>query len=288
MSEQDPILYEKDPTKKIARITLNRPERLNALRLEHYAQITELVHQAEEDDDVKVILFRGNGRSFCSGHDVGELGFMYGLGTRADDRRPSQRVRLLRDRSIVGFFRTVAFCLKSTVAAVHGYCYGGGLNVALACDQTIAAEGALFTHPGYRYIGPTLDFGILAATVGIKMAKQVMLTGIPVEAQDAYRMGLVNKVVSPDRLEEEANALCEAMAQLPIDGIVMGKAHMQAAMNAMGVGTAYDIAYMMHSLQTNIRYEEGEFNLFRERRERGVSGAIRARKEHYSEALPRP
>jgi len=288
MSEQDAILYEKDPTKKIARITFNRPERLNALRLEHYRQIAKLIQEAEEDDEVKVILFRGNGRAFCSGHDVGELGFMYGFGTgQPGERRPSQRARLLRDREMIRFFgRSVAYCLKATVAAVHGYCYGGGLNIALACDITIAAEGTLFTHPGYRYIGPTLDFGMLAATCGLKMAKQIMLTGVPIDAREAYNCGLVNKVVPPERLEEEANAICEAIAQLPIDGIVMGKAHMEAAMDALGIGTCYDIGYTMHSLQTNIRYEPGEFNLFKERREKGVSGAIRARKEHYAEVLP--
>jgi enoyl-CoA hydratase len=203
--KEEDILFEKNPEKKIAIITLNRPEKLNALAFGHYQRINELILAANDDEDIKVIIFRGNGRSFCSGHDVAELGVMYGMGTTGKERRPSQRARLSKDIWLLaynGLFRNIFNCLKATIAQVHGYCYGGGLNIANACDITIAAENTLFTHPGWRYIGPTTDVWLATQLVGFKKAKEMMLTGIPMDAQEALRVGLINKVVPLDDLEK--------------------------------------------------------------------------------------
>jgi len=284
--KDEDILYEKKPDKKIAVITLNRPEKLNALGIGHYQRINEIVHSANEDEDIKVLIFRGAGRSFCSGHDVAELGVMYGMDTTGKERRVSQRARLSKDiwlMSSNGLFRTIFNCLKATIAEVHGYCYGGGLNISNACDITIAAENTLFTHPGWRYIGPTTDVWLVTQLVGLKKAKEMMLTGIPIDAQEAWRVGLVNKVVPIEKLEETVDKLAEAITRAPFDGIVMGKTQFYAVAEAMGAGSGMIANAIMHSLQTNIRYEPGEFNLFKERREKGIKGAIVTRKSHYQE-----
>jgi enoyl-CoA hydratase len=284
--KDDDILYEKKPDKKIAIITLNRPEKLNALCLGHYQRINDIVLAVNEDEDIKVLIFKGAGRSFCSGHDVAELGVMYGMDTTGKGRRPSQRARLSKDiwlMSSNGLFRSIFNCLKATVAQVHGYCYGGGLNISNACDITIAAENTLFTHPGWRYIGPTTDVWLVTQLIGLKKAKEMMLTGIPIDAQEAWRVGLANKVVPLEKLEEAVDELTEAITRLPFDGVVMGKTQFHAVAEAMGAGSGMIANSIMHSLQTNIRYEPGEFNLFKARREKGIKGAIVTRKAHYQE-----
>ncbi|MBI4307367.1 MAG: enoyl-CoA hydratase/isomerase family protein [Chloroflexi bacterium] len=282
------LIFEKDPKRKVATVTLNRPEVMNAFRKKDEAEVIEVFRQVEEDDDVKVVVLRGAGRSFCSGRDVSELAFQYGIGTgKPGERRASQRARILYDRNNIwgrrGMIQTILHCLKITIAQVHGYCYGGGTFLALACDLTIAAEGTLFTHPGWRYIGPHGDIALYIETMGIKRAKEMILTGRPFTAQEALQSGLINRVVPPDRLEEEANQLADTVAKMPLDGIVMGKAQFEACLDALGVGTGSSVAVIGHSLETNIRYEEGEFNLLRERRNKGVRSAIHKRIEHFQE-----
>jgi len=285
--QQETILYEKNTEDKIATITLNRPEKLNALTLAMWGRINQIVAEADTDEDVKVVVFKGVGRAFCSGHDVGELGVMHG--NIPGERRPSQRQRLLVDGSAWGrrgVCQTILNCKKSTLTLVQGYCYGGGLQIALETDVTIAAEDALFTHPGWRYIGPTTDVWLLIQTIGIKRAKEMMLTGTPIDAHKALEYGLVNKVVPLDKLEEEGEKMAKAMALLPFDGIVMGKVQIEAALDAMGMGSGYTAAYIMHAMQTGIRYEAGEFNLLKERKDKGMKGAIVGRERYYKEGAP--
>ena len=107
-------------------------------------------------------------------------------------------------------------------------------------------------------------------------------TGIPLDAQEAYRVGLVNRVVPLDKLEEAVNEMAEAVALLPRDGIVIGKANFEATLAALGIETSMVIAHHMHALQTNMRYEKDEYSLLKERRNKGgVKGAIKAREDFY-------
>jgi len=281
------VLFEKDKERKIATITLNRPETLNAMTLAMYDKLNQIVADLDTDEDVKVIVFNGTGEAFCSGFDVEELGFIHGQETPKHGeriRRPSQRERLAMDRNHFwgrrGPYATVLHCLKATIASVHKYCYGAGLEFALACDITIAAEGTLFTHPGWQYIGPTCDLGLLIQTIGVKKTKEMTLTGIPIDAQEALRVGLVNKVVPIDKLEEETMKMAEVITHRPFDGIVMGKAHFEAALEHLSTSAS---DYIAHAMQTNLRYEPGEYNLFKERRDTGRTQAIRGRMKRFSE-----
>lgn len=286
--EEQWVLFEKDKEKKIASIILNRPETLNACNLAMWDRINRLVQEAEEDEDVKVLIFKGRGRCFTSGHDVAELGHMHGYGSgEPGERKPSQRQRIWVDCNHFmgkrGWCQTILDCKKATIAQVHGYCYGGGVNIVLESDLAVAADNSLFTHPGWRYIGPTTDVWLMLETLRLKKAKEMMQTGIPVNASQALEYGMVNKVVPQEKLEEETMKLAETVAALPFDGIVLGKVQFEAALEAMGMGSALTASYILHCLQTGIRYDPGEFNLFRERRNRGVKGALVTREKHYSE-----
>lgn len=280
------IIYEKDQEKKRATITINRPEKLNGLTVAMWDEITQGIIRAEKDDDVKVVVLKGNGRCFCSGHDVADLGPHHGWSPDPKARRPSQRRRLIVDDQVFwgrrGTCQTVLYCDKVTIAQVHGYCYGGGLQIAQACDLVIAAEDSLFTHPGYRYIGPLGEIVSLIHTMGVRKVKEMMLTGKALDAQEAFFYGLVNKVVPLDKLESAVDELANLVALQPRDAIVLGKANFELALDIMGVGAGYTAGYITHTLQTNIRYEDDEFNLFKARRDKGLKGAFQEREKRYS------
>lgn len=280
------LIYEKDPAKKIARIIFNRPEKLNAATSADWEEVRDKVKEAERDEEVKVLILKGAGSCFGSGHDVDNLGPHHGWGAPGE-RRPSQRRRLLFDRHIFwgkdGLGQTILYCDKPTIAQVHGYCYGGHHEVAIACDLTIAADNALFTHPGYRYIGPLGEIVLFIHTMGVKKAKEMMLTGTPLDAKLAVECGLANKVVPLDKLEAEVNKLAETISQQPFDALVMGKSFFELALDIIGVGAGYTAGYITHTLQTNIRYESDEFNLFREKRKAGVKAAVKAREARFAD-----
>lgn len=284
------ILLEKKPEKKIAWITFNAPERLNALVDAHYAYLSQLMSELDWDEEVKVVIFKGAGRCFGAGHDVGALGLRHGISATGKERRPSQRERIVVDRGggVRGTFEltsAVLNSLKVTIAQVQGYCYGYHFFLAMACDMVVCTEDARFTHPGFRYIGPTNDIGLLLHSLPLKIVKEITLTGRALTAEEASKYGLVNKVVPYEKLEEEVNKLAEAAAALPFDGIVAGKCALQGALEASGVRMGNYIGNMVHTIQTNAHYEPGEFNLIRERRNRGVKGAAAERDKLWSPEL---
>ena len=272
------VLLEKEPEKKIARITFNRPEKLNSYMRSHYIYLSKLLSELNWDDDVKVIIFKGAGRCFGTGHDVAEIGTMHGHDTTGKARRPSQKQRLLGDMGLKELiFEPLHKCLKTTIAQVHSYCYGFHFQLAMACDLVVCAPDARFTHPGFRYIGPTLDLALWLQIMGVRRLKEMVLTGKAFNAEEALQYGLVNKVVPSDKLEEETNKLAEAAAAMPFDGIVMGKTFLQGILDAAGVAVGEYIGYMGHAMQTAIHYEPGEFNLLKERRDKGIKGATMSR-----------
>jgi len=275
------VLYEKEPEKKIARIIFNRPEMLNALPIHAFDRVAELVRDAEMDDDVKVIIFKGNGPCFGTGADADELGYYIGYGkgdTPEERRRPSQRRRMLGDKlhtaGPLSYTQTVMRCLKATICQVHGYCYGGHVYIAMASDIVIASEDAMFTHPAFRYLGPLAPFSEWILTIGLKRVKEMVLTMRPIEADEAERWGMVNRVVPLERLEQEVNDWAQAISIMPIDSLCVGKALIEANLEAMGIGVGYWTEWAGHGWTTNQRFEPGEWNFMKARRDKGLSAAL--------------
>src|SRR4030042_2928623 len=138
------ILYEKEDN--IARLTFNKPEKMNTYtyigRGEDAAEIYSALDDAAEDDDIKVVIIKGAGRSFCAGHDLTKVGVVYGFGTKADDPRPSQRVRLRSDRYGLEGLHALFNYSKLTIAQVHGHAVAGGMYMAMFCDFLICADDA--------------------------------------------------------------------------------------------------------------------------------------------------
>lgn len=277
------VLYETDYDHKVARIIFNIPEKLNGMPVTALERVGDLVKEAEADNGIKVIVFKGNGPCFGTGAGADELGHYIGYKSgksAAERKRPSQRQRMLPDRNIIfgAFERTVMECLKATICQVHGYCYGGHMQLALAADIVIASPDAQFTHPAFRYLGPSpQDMYLYLENLGIKKMKEIMLTMRPLSAEEAEKCGFVNKVVPAEELEKWVADYAQAITMMPLDGIMMGKAMMNMIMEARGKGIGSMCGWVGHAWSTNLVYESDEWNFLKERRDKGLTKALKER-----------
>lgn len=185
---------------RVALVTLNRPEKRNALSIALRDEIDHCLGELEADDDVSVAVITGAGPVFCAGFDTTEF---------APDKM--QAVEESSNR----YHRRLAEFGKPLVAAVNGPAMGGGLDLAVLCDLRIASDAAAFAHPEIRFGAPAL-FGPLREIIGGGPARELCLTARRVDAQEALRIGLVSKVVPADRLRDEALAVASEIAQAPL------------------------------------------------------------------------
>ncbi|HOG45239.1 MAG TPA: enoyl-CoA hydratase-related protein [Anaerolineae bacterium] len=199
------ILYEK--SEGLATITINRPEVRNALTQALMEELGQAIDQAEADEEVRVLILTGAGeRAFVAGADIGEVGARDTL----TELGANSRVRR-------GVFSRLEHLSRPSIAAVNGYALGGGCELALACTLRIAADTARFGQPEIN-LGIIPGLGgtqRLTRLVGKGRAMELILTGDLIDAQEAFRIGLVNKVVPAAQLMEEARALAKKLAAKP-------------------------------------------------------------------------
>ncbi len=214
MKLQD-ILYEVEDG--VARITLNKPDKLNALSWSSWAEIETAIETANEDDDVRCVLITGAGRGFSAGTD---------LTARSVDSMPRPyQGRTGALRTVHLCTATVYDCRKPTIAAVNGVSVGAGLSLALACDIRIASDTARFSAIFIKR-GLSADTGstwFLPRLIGIERALEMLYTGRLVGAAEAEKIGLVSEVVAPDELMQRANALAQEIARGPTLAIEIDK-----------------------------------------------------------------
>jgi enoyl-CoA hydratase/carnithine racemase len=203
----------------IATITLDRPERLNALTFEVYAELRDMFPALGARDSVRAIVLTGRGRGFCSGGDVQAI-----IGELVKRDRAALVDFTRMTGALVGNIRR---CPKPVVAAVNGVAAGAGAVIALACDFRIAAEGATLAFL-FTKIGLTgADMGaayLLPRVVGLAHATEILFLGDTIEAARAQALGLFNQVVPPDRLMEESRKLAVRLAAGPAAALAMTKA----------------------------------------------------------------
>lgn len=198
----------------VATISLNRPERHNAVDDELYRQLSGAWQRALADPAARVILLRGEGRSFCSGRDTGQLG-----------QRVSGESDLEFIRKHIGTRVIQLDSPKPVVAALRGHVLGGGLELALAADIRIAASDVRMAFPEIRYGLMTDTGGSPLATMlaGPSRAKWMLMTGRPVDAERALAWGLVDEVVPPDQVDATAAELARDIAAGPPEALAMIK-----------------------------------------------------------------
>lgn len=283
--EDGDILYEVDEDRHVARIVFNRPERLNAVTIAGFDYVGQLVKRAERDEAVRVIVLEGRGPCFGTGGDAKELGYYIGYGQTPDGKslRPSQRRRMVPDRDVLfgnlGVEQVIGRCIKPTIAKVHGYCYGGHLQMALSCDLLIAGDDAFFVHPAWRYLGPIFNFNLLIEKVGVTKAKEMVLTARPVGAEEAQACGLATRTVPVDDLDQWVDDYCTAITTLPTDGVSMGKAMLEMVLDGRGAPLGSISGWVGHGWITNLRFESDEWNFLKARRNEGLTAALERRDE---------
>lgn len=191
---------------KTALVTLNRPDKRNALSIALRNEIDHCLGELADDDSVSVVVLAAAGPSFCAGFDRNEF-FI----------QTPEHVEALIESTDRFHLRLMNFP-KPLVAAINGPAMGGGLDLAVLCDVRICAQDAVFAHPEIKFGAPTL-YGPLAEVIGGGLARDLCLTGRRIDAQEAHRIGLVSSVVPLDRLLEEAVAVANSIAEAPLAGL---------------------------------------------------------------------
>jgi len=218
MTAPAPVRYER--SRSSALVTIDRPERRNAVDGETAKQLQECFERFERDDDARVMVLTGAGeKAFCAGADLKAIQTL-------DPARPG---------GPLGFSRLTPS--KPTIAAVSGWCLAGGFELALWCDLRIAAEGATFGFFERRWGVPLIDGGTqrLPRVVGMGRALELILTGRPVEADEAHRIGLVNEVVPTGTHVERALELADRLAGFPQETMLADR---RAALEGAGLQLA--------------------------------------------------
>ncbi|MFF1680165.1 enoyl-CoA hydratase/isomerase family protein [Streptomyces sp. NPDC058256] len=210
----------------VARITLNRPEAMNALTWDQRERVIALLAEASADPDVRAVVITGTGRGFCAGADLRG-------GPPAGERVPGDVARTIR-LGAQRLISAVLDCEKPVIAAVNGTAAGIGAHLAFACDLVLAADSARFIEVFVRR-GLVPDGGgayLLPRLIGPQRAKELMFFGDALTAADAERFGLVNRVVPPEELEKTAREWAERLATGPTRALALTKQLVNASLDS--------------------------------------------------------
>jgi enoyl-CoA hydratase len=264
----EPVLL-REETPWGVRLTLNRPTKLNALSIALRDALTDAIADAAADDRVRVIAIAGSGRAFCSGYDLSEA---------APPTAWQWRDVLERD---VRATLAVWSCPKPVIAQVHGYALAGGLELAMACDLIVAAEGSQLGEPEIRFGSAPVTL-LMPFVIGQKKTRELLLTGDLIDAAEAERIGLINRVVPADRLAQEVDTLADRLARVPPDVMAPTKLMLNRAMDAAGFAAAVEMGLDLQSF-INMSETAREFDSIV--RDRGLRAALAWRDERYDERL---
>lgn len=228
-TEYEHLLYEVDED-HICWLTLNRPDKLNAMNVRLIAELQAGLLRAEADADVHVVVLRGAGRAFCAGHDLDE---------DAADVAAAPDMHEYRQHYLDQYtqFTKPWQITKPVIASVHGYAIGKGFEISLFCDVTIIASDCRMGYKEMRY-GLSGFAMYLPWLVPMKVAKDLILTGREVSAQEAKEIGLVTQVVAPDELEEATRKYARLAAAMPNEMQRIHKRFLNHLYELQGVQTA--------------------------------------------------
>ena len=225
-----------EKTGRIARITLNRPEALNAITLDMPREIRLAVEAANDDDDIHVIVLAGNGRAFCAGYDLK----LFAEATGTNDCVQDMPWDPMQDYKVMKGFTEDMFSLwrsyKPTICKVHGYAVAGGSDIALCADIVLMAEDAKIGYPPARVWGcPTTAMWVYR--LGAEKAKRMLFTGDLVTGAEAKAMGLVYDALPAAELDAAVEALASRIAGVPKNQLMMQKLMINQAYENMGMQT---------------------------------------------------
>jgi enoyl-CoA hydratase len=278
--EYESILYEVEGT--VATITMNRPEMANAQDTRLIDEMDDAFDRADADDSVRVVVLAGAGKHFSSGHDLKSL-----IGDGEPDKWRLMRETpegKMRHEKIMYYDRCkrIHDFRKPTIAAVQGSCVAAGLMLACMCDLIVAADDASFSNPVLRMTGAGVELLVEPWELGIRKAKEFLLTGDKIDAQEAWRLGLVNKVVPRDELADQTRQLAERISLVPPATAQLVKDSLNHTGDLMGKSDSWKYHFMAHHWMHNTataahaleeRMEKGSMKEVFADRDRGVRPA---------------
>ena len=253
-----------------ALITLNRPDKLNALSASLVDELETALRRAVEDEQVKVVVLTGAGRAFSAGYDLSE--------EAADQPATADQWHKVLARDVEVTMQ-VWRCPKPTIAAVRGWCLAGGCELAMACDMIIAADDARFGEPEIRYGSGPVTL-LMPFLIGQKKTNELLFTGDVIDAHEAHRIGLINRVVAPGELDDAVAELTAKIAPTPAAVLRHTKLALLRAYEAAGltqaVASNLDISSILNAADTP---EQREFDAIVTRD--GLKAALQWRDSRY-------
>jgi enoyl-CoA hydratase len=245
MSEYSSLLYERDA--RIATITLNRPERFNAINDEMPGEIRAAVERAEADPEVHVIVVRGAGKGFCGGYDLVEYAETEGEIPGSQDMPWDPMIDFAFMERNTQDFMSLWRAHKPTIARVHGAAAAGGSDIALCCDFVIMAEDARIGYPPARVWGvPTPSMWV--HRLGPQQAKRMMMTGELIDGKEAVRIGLALESVPEKQLDSAVERLAGRLSGVPRNQLMMTKMVVNQAVEAQGLSNTQRFATLFDGI----------------------------------------
>jgi len=253
-SEEPTVLYEVRDA--VAFVTMNRPRFRNAQNARMTYDLDRAFVQAMQDDAVKVIVLAGAGDHFSAGHDIGtperdiHKSFPRVATTWWEhEDKPGPEGLFVREQELyLGMCRRWRDLPKPTVAMVQGACVAGGLMLAWACDLIVASDDAFFADPVVRMGIPGVEYFAHPFAMAPRLAKEFLFLGEKMSAERALAVGMINRVVSRDRLRDETTALSGRIAQMPRFALALTKRAVNQAEDRMGLRDTMDATFGLHHL----------------------------------------
>jgi enoyl-CoA hydratase len=297
MSESAAVRYE--VAERVARITLDRPERGNGITLGMVRELTACVERADLDPAVHVLLLAGNGPGFCGGYDLVESAEGMGAGAEERDVEPAGSPLdplvmaanhdpgrtwdpmvdyAMMSRNIRGFM-SLFHCGKPVVCKVHGFCVAGGTDMALCSDLLVIARDAKIGYPPARVWGsPTT--ALWAHRIGAQRAKRLLFTGDSLSGQEALEWGLAIEAPPADRLDERTEILLSRIAQVPVNQLTMMKLLVNQTLYAQGLHATQVLGAVFDGIT---RHTAEGYAFQRRAAEDGFRAAVRERDEPFGD-----
>jgi len=260
---EEPILLVDRPAPYVARLTLNRPAKRNALSNALRGEIFSALEAADRDPDVRVVILRGAGSCFSSGYDLAGLGELP-FHTAGGQGQWARHV-------VEGCFR-IWDLAKPVIAQVHGWCLAGGSELAVACDLVYVAHDAQIGYPAVRTMSPP-DNQYHAWLVGMRPAMEMMLTGDSMSGDEAVRLGFANRAFEAGELEREVLAMAERIAKVDPELAQLNKRVVHRQMEAMGLRAGLRAGTDLHALG----WHTGASRAYMAKLREGVKEALTAR-----------
>jgi enoyl-CoA hydratase len=267
------VQHETDGT--IAIITMNRPEKLNAVNHELRAGVSEALIRADDDKSIHVVILRSNGRSFCVGYDI----------DNDTPERAARRFDALKWRESLTedlrFEMIPWYMRKPVIASVQGHALGGGCELAMFCDITIAAENAIFGEPEIHFsnVGPAI---VMPWMIGFKKARELLYFGDMIDAESAMQLGMINRIVPLAELQEKTLRFAKRMALISPEALAHTKLAINRGADAMGFTNAMhaglDVLSPLYAARTDVGVKFTEI-----RQKEGLRAALKWRRDQFAQ-----